>query len=178
MLLLNYNFLNSIPVGTVPYFSNTAFCVLKFIRIDPPPKKKNCSCHLRFFSLAIFLGFIFHLNNIFLNFLMIFPGSTLSVSASIHSTLSAGTLTDLENFAASNLNIQKRGLFRKKMSLKDILSWQPDSIRYRIFLIEPPAISTSRRGDSSGRRCLSRISSPGNRIQSGIYPPTVNNLNI
>jgi hypothetical protein len=64
------------------------------------------------------------------------------------------------------------------MSLKDILSWQPDSIRYRIFLIEPPAISTSRRGDSSGRRCLSRISSSGNRIQSGSYPPTANNLNI
>ena len=56
-------------------------------------------------------------------------GSTLSVSASIHSTLSAGTLTDFENFAASNLNIQKKGLFRKKMSLKDVLSWQPEAIR-------------------------------------------------
>ena len=56
-------------------------------------------------------------------------GSTLSVSASIHSTLSAGTLTDLENFAASNLNIQKKGLFRKKMSLKDVLSWTAESIR-------------------------------------------------
>jgi len=55
-------------------------------------------------------------------------GSTLSVSASIHSTLSAGTLTDLENFAASNLNIQKKGLFRKKMSLKDVLSWTAESI--------------------------------------------------
>jgi len=55
-------------------------------------------------------------------------GSTLSVSASIHSTLSAGTLTDFENFAASNLNIQKKGLFRKKMSLKDVLSWQDESI--------------------------------------------------
>lgn len=53
------------------------------------------------------------------------------MSASIHSTLSAGGTTistDFENFAASNLNIQKRGLFRKKMSLKDVLSWQPDSI--------------------------------------------------
>ena len=57
------------------------------------------------------------------------PGSTLSVSASIHSTLSAGTLTDFENFAASNLNIQKKGLFRKKMSLKDVLSWTSESIR-------------------------------------------------
>merc|ERR1719187_18482 len=55
-------------------------------------------------------------------------GSTLSVSASIHSTLSAGTLTDLENFAASNLNIQKKGLFRKKISLKDVLSWTAESI--------------------------------------------------
>eukprot|EP00090_Calanus_glacialis_P003765 TRINITY_DN12798_c0_g1_i1.p1 TRINITY_DN12798_c0_g1~~TRINITY_DN12798_c0_g1_i1.p1 ORF type:complete len:1185 (-),score=141.46 TRINITY_DN12798_c0_g1_i1:1321-4875(-) len=55
-------------------------------------------------------------------------GSTLSVSASIHSTLSAGTLTDFENFAASNLNIQKKGIFRKKMSLKDVLSWQAESI--------------------------------------------------
>ena len=53
----------------------------------------------------------------------------MSVSASIHSTLSAGTLTDFENFAASNLNIQKKGLFRKKMSLKDVLSWQDESIR-------------------------------------------------
>merc|ERR1719187_3181439 len=55
-------------------------------------------------------------------------GSTLSVSASIHSALSGGTLTDLENFAASNLNIQKKGLFRKKMSLKDVLSWQAESL--------------------------------------------------
>jgi len=55
-------------------------------------------------------------------------GSTLSVSASIHSTLSAGTLADLENFAASNLNIQKKGIFRKKMSLKDVLSWQSEAI--------------------------------------------------
>ena len=53
----------------------------------------------------------------------------MSVSPSIHSTLSAGTLTDLENFAASNLNIQKKGLFRKKMSLKDVLSWTAESIR-------------------------------------------------
>ena len=57
-------------------------------------------------------------------------GSTLSVSASIHSTLSASTLADLENFAASNLNIQKKGLFRKKVSLKDVLSWQAEGIRY------------------------------------------------
>ena len=51
------------------------------------------------------------------------------MSASIHSTLSAGTLTDFENFAASNLNIQKKGIFRKKMSLKDVLSWTSESIR-------------------------------------------------
>ena len=63
------------------------------------------------------------------SYLPVLPGSTLSVSASIHSTLSAGTLTDLENFAASNLNIQKKGLFRKKMSLKDVLSWQEEAIR-------------------------------------------------
>ena len=63
------------------------------------------------------------------SYLPVSPGSTLSVSASIHSTLSAGTLTDLENFAASNLNIQKKGLFRKKMSLKDVLSWQEEAIR-------------------------------------------------
>ena len=61
--------------------------------------------------------------------LLFVPGSTLSVSASIHSTLSAGTLTDFENFAASNLNIQKKGIFRKKMSLKDVLSWQAEAIR-------------------------------------------------
>ena len=62
-------------------------------------------------------------------FFFLFAGSTLSVSASIHSTLSASTLADLENFAASNLNIQKKGLFRKKVSLKDILSWQAEGIR-------------------------------------------------
>ena len=76
-----------------------------------------------------FIKCIYLQNDVYLYQNISTSGSTLSVSASIHSTLSAGTLTDFENFAASNLNIQKKGLFRKKMSLKDVLSWQEESIR-------------------------------------------------
>ncbi len=44
-------------------------------------------------------------------------GSSLSVSASLHLCES-----DIERYAQDNLNVQKRGLFRKKMTVKDILS--------------------------------------------------------
>ena len=94
---------------------------------------KSCQgfvlCHCRLTKFCEFWTWpASHLDNVLI--ILCCSGSTLSVSASIHSTLSAGTLTDLENFAASNLNIQKKGLFRKKMSLKDVLSWTAESIRW------------------------------------------------
>lgn len=54
-------------------------------------------------------------------------GSVLSVSASIHSTISCDS--DIEKYAQDNLNVQKKGLFRKKLSVKDILSWTQEPIR-------------------------------------------------
>ncbi|CAB4061028.1 ARHGAP39 [Lepeophtheirus salmonis] len=55
------------------------------------------------------------------------PGSsTLSVSTSIHSTISCES--DIEKYAQDNMNIQKRGLFRRKMTVKDILSWTSEGI--------------------------------------------------
>ena len=53
-------------------------------------------------------------------------GSVLSVSASIHSTISCDS--DIEKYAQDNLNVQKKGLFRKKMTVKDILSWTQEPI--------------------------------------------------
>eukprot|EP00096_Caligus_rogercresseyi_P014810 TRINITY_DN7301_c0_g1_i1.p1 TRINITY_DN7301_c0_g1~~TRINITY_DN7301_c0_g1_i1.p1 ORF type:complete len:640 (+),score=195.85 TRINITY_DN7301_c0_g1_i1:504-2423(+) len=52
--------------------------------------------------------------------------SSLSVSTSIHSTISCES--DIEKYAQDNMNIQKRGLFRRKMTVKDILSWAPEGI--------------------------------------------------
>ena len=54
-------------------------------------------------------------------------GSVLSVSASVHSTISCDS--DIEKYAQDNLNVQKKGLFRKKLSVKDILSWTQEPIR-------------------------------------------------
>ena len=54
-------------------------------------------------------------------------GSMLSVSASIHSAISCES--DIEKYAQDNLNIQKKGLFRKKMTVKDILTHTKESIR-------------------------------------------------
>jgi hypothetical protein len=53
-------------------------------------------------------------------------GSSLSVS--IHSR-SGGGESDIEKYAQDNLNVQKKGLFRKKLSVKDILSWTEEPIR-------------------------------------------------
>ena len=53
-------------------------------------------------------------------------GSVLSVSASIHSTISCDS--DIERYAQDNLNVQKKGLFRKKMTVKDILAWTQEPI--------------------------------------------------
>ena len=53
-------------------------------------------------------------------------GSVLSVSASIHSTISCDS--DIERYAQENLNVQKKGLFRKKMTVRDILSWTQEPI--------------------------------------------------
>ena len=54
-------------------------------------------------------------------------GSMLSVSASLHSAISCES--DIEKYAQDNLNVQKRGIFRKKMTVKDILSHTKESIR-------------------------------------------------
>ena len=53
-------------------------------------------------------------------------GSSLSVSVSLHS---AGGESDIEKYAQDNLNVQKKGLFRRKLSVKDILSWTEEPIR-------------------------------------------------
>lgn len=44
----------------------------------------------------------------------------------MHST---GGESDIEKYAQDNLNVQKKGLFRKKLSVKDILSWSEEPIR-------------------------------------------------
>ena len=49
------------------------------------------------------------------------------MSASVHSTISCDS--DIEKYAQDNLNVQKKGLFRKKLSVKDILSWTQEPIR-------------------------------------------------
>ena len=35
----------------------------------------------------------------------------------------------MEKYAQNNLNIHKKGLFRKNLSIRDMLSWSKDSIR-------------------------------------------------
>jgi hypothetical protein len=54
-------------------------------------------------------------------------GSSLSVSVSLHSA--GGGESDIEKYAQDNLNVQKKGLFRRKLSVKDILSWTEEPIR-------------------------------------------------
>ena len=49
--------------------------------------------------------------------------SRLSVSSSIPSKKS-----DLVQYAKDNMNVQKRGIFRQKMNLVEIMSWSPDSL--------------------------------------------------
>ena len=52
----------------------------------------------------------------------------LSVSASLHSTVSVES--DIERYAAQGgLNIQKRGIFRKRLTVKDILTHSKESLR-------------------------------------------------
>ncbi len=53
-------------------------------------------------------------------------GSSLSVSASLHSTMSVES--DIEKYAQENFNVQKKGLFRKRLSVKAILTWTTESI--------------------------------------------------
>eukprot|EP00095_Tigriopus_kingsejongensis_P006358 snap_masked-scaffold42_size484952-processed-gene-1.9 protein:Tk06358 transcript:snap_masked-scaffold42_size484952-processed-gene-1.9-mRNA-1 annotation:"hypothetical protein Phum_PHUM046570" len=54
-------------------------------------------------------------------------GSMLSVSTSIHSAISCES--DIEKYAADNLNTQKKGLFRKKLTVKDILTHSKESLK-------------------------------------------------
>lgn len=35
---------------------------------------------------------------------------------------------DIEKFAQDNLNLHSKGIFRKKSSVRDMLSWTPDAI--------------------------------------------------
>jgi hypothetical protein len=65
-------------------------------------------------------------------------GSMLSVSASIHSTISCES--DIERYAMDNLNVQKKGLFRKKMTVKDILSHTKESIRKPLTCVHDKAL--------------------------------------
>ena len=46
--------------------------------------------------------------------------SSLSVTTSIE--------IDMEKYAQDNFNVQKRGLFRKRLSIKAILSWTTEAI--------------------------------------------------
>ena len=43
---------------------------------------------------------------------------------------------DIEKYAQNNLNIHKKGLFRKNLSIRDMLSWSKDSIRKPMLPLE------------------------------------------
>ncbi len=58
-------------------------------------------------------------------------GSMLSVSAAE---------SDIERYALDNLNVQKRGLFRKKVSVKDLLSHTKESIRKPLTCVTDKAL--------------------------------------
>ena len=64
-------------------------------------------------------------------------GSSLSVSASLHSA--AGGDSDIERYAQDNLNVQKKGLFRKKMTVKDILTHTKEPIRKPLTCVRDKA---------------------------------------
>lgn len=43
---------------------------------------------------------------------------------------------DIEKYAQSHLNIHKKGLFRKNLSIRDMLSWSKDPIRKPMLPLE------------------------------------------
>lgn len=65
-------------------------------------------------------------------------GSMLSVSTSIHSTISCES--DIEKYALDNLNIQKKGLFRKKLTVKDILTHSKESLKKPLTCLADKAL--------------------------------------
>ena len=52
------------------------------------------------------------------------PLNLVFLTASITASMEA----DMEKYAQDNFNVQKRGLFRKRLSIKAILSWTTDAI--------------------------------------------------
>ncbi|XP_071444047.1 rho GTPase-activating protein 39 [Hetaerina americana] len=44
--------------------------------------------------------------------------------------------SDIEKYAQDNLNIHKKGIFRKKFSVRDMLSWSKDPIRKPMLVLE------------------------------------------
>ncbi|TRY78046.1 hypothetical protein TCAL_06622 [Tigriopus californicus] len=65
-------------------------------------------------------------------------GSMLSVSTSIHSTISCES--DIEKYAMDNLNIQKKGLFRKKLTVKDILTHSKEALKKPLTCLADKAL--------------------------------------
>ena len=59
------------------------------------------------------------------------PGSCGSASACAPSAEG-----DIEKYAQNNLNIHKKGLFRKNVSIRDMLSWSKDPIRKPMLPLE------------------------------------------
>ncbi|KDR16537.1 hypothetical protein L798_09927 [Zootermopsis nevadensis] len=48
--------------------------------------------------------------------------------------------SDIEKYAQDNLNIHKKGIFRKKFSVHDMLSWSKDPIRKPMLVISDKAL--------------------------------------
>nr|CAD7594996.1 unnamed protein product [Timema genevievae] len=48
--------------------------------------------------------------------------------------------SDIEKYAQDNLNIHKKGIFRKKFSVRDMLSWSKDPIRKPMLVISDKAL--------------------------------------
>ncbi|XP_069674699.1 uncharacterized protein RhoGAP93B isoform X2 [Periplaneta americana] len=48
--------------------------------------------------------------------------------------------SDIEKYAQDNLNIHKKGIFRKKFSVRDMLSWSKDPIRKPMLVVSDKAL--------------------------------------
>ncbi|XP_052127071.1 zinc finger CCCH domain-containing protein 13 isoform X2 [Frankliniella occidentalis] len=48
--------------------------------------------------------------------------------------------SDIEKYAQDNLNIHKKGIFRKKFSVRDMLSWSKDPIRKTMLVLSDKAL--------------------------------------
>lgn len=56
------------------------------------------------------------------------PNVTKAMPSKLPPTLPIMKECNIEKFAQDNLNLHSKGLFRKKSSIRDMLSWTPDSI--------------------------------------------------